>query len=140
MLRIVRAALCILFLAPPFWAEAQDPPQTPPGEVVTEDKPPSPVVTAEESVIVTATRTNTRLQDQPVRVEVIDREEIEEKMLMTPGDIVMMLNEMGGMRVQATSPSLGAASEYPTSTDPATAPGPRTRAPTATTPATAPAM
>ena len=25
-------------------------------------------------------------------------------MLMTPGDIVMMLNEMGGMRVQATSP------------------------------------
>src|SRR5687767_6953675 len=31
-------------------------------------------------------------------------------MLMTPGDIVMMLNEMGGMRVQATSPSLGAAS------------------------------
>jgi outer membrane receptor for ferrienterochelin and colicins len=32
------------------------------------------------------------------------------KMLMTPGDIVMMLNEMGGMRVQTTSPSLGAAS------------------------------
>ena len=31
-------------------------------------------------------------------------------MLMTPGDIVMMLNEMGGLRVQATSPSLGAAS------------------------------
>src|SRR5262245_4235396 len=31
-------------------------------------------------------------------------------MLMTPGDVVMMLNEMGGMRVQTTSPSLGAAS------------------------------
>ena len=45
-----------------------------------------------------------------MRVEVLDREEIEEKMLMTPGDIVMMLNEMGGMRVQTTSPSLGAAS------------------------------
>jgi iron complex outermembrane receptor protein len=29
---------------------------------------------------------------------------------MTPGDIVMMLNEMGGLRVQSTSPSLGAAS------------------------------
>ena len=39
----------------------------------------------------------------------LEREEIEEKMLMTPGDIVMMLNEMGGMRVQATSPSMGAA-------------------------------
>lgn len=45
-----------------------------------------------------------------MRVEVLEREEIEEKLLMTPGDIVMMLNEMGGMRVQATSPSLGAAS------------------------------
>ena len=42
-------------------------------------------------------------------MEVLGREEIEEKMLMTPGDIVMMLNEMGGMRVQATSPSIGAA-------------------------------
>jgi outer membrane receptor for ferrienterochelin and colicins len=29
---------------------------------------------------------------------------------MTPGDVVMLLNETGGMRVQATSPSLGAAS------------------------------
>ena len=60
-------------------------------------------------MIVTATRTGGRIDDQPTRVEVLEREEIEEKMLMTPGDIVMMLNEMGGMRVQATSPSLGAA-------------------------------
>jgi iron complex outermembrane receptor protein len=64
----------------------------------------------EETITVSATRTNMRLEDQPMRVEVLDREEIEEKMLMTPGDIVMMLNEMGGMRVQSTSPSLGAAS------------------------------
>jgi len=67
--------------------------------------------TVEETVTVVATtRTNKRLEDQPMRVEVLAREEIEEKLLMTPGDIVMMLNEMGGMRVQATSPSLGAAS------------------------------
>ncbi len=64
----------------------------------------------DDEVIVSATRTDKRLDDQPMRVEVLDREEIEEKMLMTPGDIVMMLNEMGGMRMQATSPSLGAAS------------------------------
>src|SRR5687767_9611636 len=64
----------------------------------------------EEVTVVAATRTDKRLEDQPMRVEVLLREEIEEKMLMTPGDIVMMLNEMGGMRVQATSPSLGAAS------------------------------
>jgi outer membrane receptor for ferrienterochelin and colicins len=66
--------------------------------------------TVEKAVTVSATRTGKRLEDQPMRVEVLAREEIEEKMLMTPGDIVMMLNEMGGMRVQATSPSLGAAS------------------------------
>ena len=70
------------------------------------EKPP----TVEETVTVSATRTDGRVADQPMRVEVLDREEIEEKQLMTPGDIVMMLNEMGGLRVQATSPSLGAAS------------------------------
>ncbi len=64
----------------------------------------------EEVVVVASTRTGRRVEDQPTRVEVLGREEIEEKMLMTPGDIVMMLNEMGGLRVQATSPSLGAAS------------------------------
>ena len=60
-------------------------------------------------MLVTATRTGGRIDDSPMRVEVLNREEIEEKMLMTPGDIVMMLNEMGGMRVQTTSPGLGAA-------------------------------
>ena len=68
----------------------------------------TPEVT-EEVVVVASTRTGRRLEDQPTRVEVLDREEIEEKMLMTPGDIVMMLNEMGGLRVQATAPSIGAA-------------------------------
>jgi outer membrane receptor for ferrienterochelin and colicins len=64
----------------------------------------------EEVIVVASTRTGRRLEDQPTRVEVLGREEIEEKLLMTPGDIVMMLNEMGGLRVQATSPSIGAAS------------------------------
>jgi iron complex outermembrane receptor protein len=64
----------------------------------------------EDVVVVASTRTGRRLEEQPTRVEVISREEIEEKLLMTPGDIVMMLNEMGGLRVQATSPSIGAAS------------------------------
>jgi outer membrane receptor for ferrienterochelin and colicins len=64
----------------------------------------------EEHVTVSATRTDRGIADQPMRVEVVDREEIEEKAMMTPGDVVMLLNETGGMRVQATSPSLGAAS------------------------------
>ncbi|MEO8098515.1 MAG: TonB-dependent receptor plug domain-containing protein [Acidobacteriota bacterium] len=69
-----------------------------------------PAEKAEEEITVYATRNDVRIQDSTLRVEVLQREEIEEKMLMTPGDIVMMLNEMGGMRVQTTSPSLGAAS------------------------------
>jgi outer membrane receptor for ferrienterochelin and colicins len=81
---------------------------TAPGQRVLVRLDPEP--THEEVVTVSSTRTDTRLDDQPLRVEVLEREEIEEKMLMTPGDIVMMLNEMGGMRVQATSPALGAAS------------------------------
>ena len=64
----------------------------------------------QETVTVSATRTNRGLEDQPMRVEVLDAEEIDERLMMTPGDVVMMLNEFGGMRVQATSPSLGAAS------------------------------
>lgn len=63
-----------------------------------------------EAIIVTSTRTGQRLEDEPTRVEVLGREEIEEKMLMTPGDISMMLNETSGLRVQTTSPSLGGAS------------------------------
>ena len=63
----------------------------------------------EEHVTVSATRSGKTAEEEPVRVDVLDREEIEEKTMMTPGDVVMMLNEMGGLRVQATSPSLGAA-------------------------------
>jgi outer membrane receptor for ferrienterochelin and colicins len=62
-----------------------------------------------EQVVVAATRSERRIEDIPLRVEVLGREEIEEKMLMTPGDISMMLNETGGLRVQTTSPSLGGA-------------------------------
>lgn len=41
--------------------------------------------TAQEQATESATRTNQRLDDIPTRVEVLDREDIEERMLMTPG-------------------------------------------------------
>ena len=63
----------------------------------------------EEAIIVVSTRGERRIEDEPVRVEVLAREEIEEKMLMTPGSIAMLLNETTGLRVQETSPSLGGA-------------------------------
>ena len=49
------------------------------------------------------------MQDEPIRVEVIAGEEIEEKAIMRPGNIAMLVNETGGVRVQVTSPALGAA-------------------------------
>jgi iron complex outermembrane receptor protein len=101
MPKMVLVVVLSLLLCLPMSATAQEP--------APEVKEPSPVVEAEETVIVTATRTNTRLQDQPLRVEVIDREEIEEKALMTPGSVAMLLGETTGLRVQTTSPALGAA-------------------------------
>ncbi len=62
-----------------------------------------------EEIIVQATRSGRRVQDEPIRVEVIDREEIEEKILMVPGNISMVVAETGGLRVQVTSPAIGAA-------------------------------
>ena len=62
-----------------------------------------------ETIVVTSTRSGRRMEDEPTRVEVLAREEVEEKMLMTPGDISMLLNETSGLRVQTTSPSLGGA-------------------------------
>jgi outer membrane receptor protein involved in Fe transport len=64
---------------------------------------------AVEDIIVQATRSRRRVQDEPIRVEVIPQEEIEEKLLMRPGNISMILAETGGLRVQTTSPSLGGA-------------------------------
>jgi outer membrane receptor for ferrienterochelin and colicins len=63
----------------------------------------------QEEVTVTAARSNTRLEDQPLRVEVIDREEIEEKAMMTPGNVAMLVSETTGLRIQTTAPSLGGA-------------------------------
>lgn len=66
-------------------------------------------VTIEETVVVTATRTDRRIEDEPTRVEVVPAEEVQEKIMMTPGDVSMLLNETNGLRVQTTSPSLGGA-------------------------------
>lgn len=62
-----------------------------------------------EGIVVLSTRSERRIEDEPLRVEVIEREEVEEKLLMTPGDIAMLLNETAGLRVQPTAPSLGGA-------------------------------
>jgi iron complex outermembrane receptor protein len=62
-----------------------------------------------DAMIVSSTRSERRVEDTPLRVETIDDEELAEKVAMAPGDIGMLLNETGGLRVQATNPSLGGA-------------------------------
>jgi iron complex outermembrane receptor protein len=96
--------LASLALAPGARAQALPAPQEQPEE--TEE---GAEEEAEEEIIVQGTRTRRRVQDEPIRVEVITREEIEEKLLMRPGNIAMLVNETGGVRVQVTSPALGAA-------------------------------
>lgn len=63
-----------------------------------------------EGLVVTSGRTERRIDEEPLRIEAVSREEVEEKLLMTPGDIAMLLNETAGLRVQPTAPSLGGAS------------------------------
>ena len=92
------AALFACSLAAPAQAQESPPPEE---EAEHEEEA--------EEIIVQGTRTRRRIQDEPIRVEVIVREEIEEKLLMRPGNIAMLVNETPGIRVQVTSPALGAA-------------------------------
>lgn len=62
-----------------------------------------------ERIVVQATRTGRIADEQPTRVEIINREEITEKATMRPGNISMLVAETGGVRVQTTSPALGSA-------------------------------
>jgi iron complex outermembrane receptor protein len=61
----------------------------------------------DDEIVVQATRSGRSADDEAIRVEVIEREEIEEKILMTPGNVAMLVAETPGIRVQVTSPSLG---------------------------------
>ncbi|WP_286528085.1 TonB-dependent receptor [Duncaniella freteri] len=56
-----------------------------------------------EEVMVTATRGTRTFNDLPTRVEFIGSEELEEKSLMKPGDIRMLLSESTGIQTQQTS-------------------------------------
>lgn len=58
-----------------------------------------------EEVIVSSTRTGRTIGNVPTRVEVIDLEEIEEKINMRPSNISMILHESTGIQVQQTSPT-----------------------------------
>jgi iron complex outermembrane receptor protein len=62
-----------------------------------------------ESVTVTATRSGKRVQDEPIHVEVVDQEEIQEGTAMSPGGVARLLSETSGVHFQVNSAALGAA-------------------------------
>lgn len=100
---IPRTALlagAVLLVPNPAAAQSDPPPEHAEAEHADEEEG--------EPIVVQATRSGRRVQDEPVRVEVLNREEIEEKILMRPGNIAMILSETGGLRVQVTAPALGA--------------------------------
>ena len=61
-----------------------------------------------DAVVVQSTRSGRRVSDDPIRVDLVPREEIEEKLLMSPGNVSMLVAETAGVRVQNTSPGMGA--------------------------------
>jgi outer membrane receptor for ferrienterochelin and colicins len=62
-----------------------------------------------ERIQVRASRLGRIVNESATRTEIINAEEVQEKALMRPGNISMLVAETGGVRVQTTSPSLGSA-------------------------------
>ena len=60
-----------------------------------------------EEVLVTATRTNSRIEDLPTRVEVLGAEEMEEESSIRPASIASLFGDIAGTQIQPTSPTTG---------------------------------
>lgn len=58
-------------------------------------------------VIISTTRTNSRIEDVPVKMEVIALDEIEEMTGINPTNVAMLLTEASGVQQQITSPTSG---------------------------------
>ena len=56
-----------------------------------------------EGIIVTTTRTNSRIEEIPIRVDVLGGEELNEKGNMKPANIATLLSEATGIQSQQTS-------------------------------------
>jgi iron complex outermembrane receptor protein len=62
---------------------------------------------AEETVVVTSSRVPSLIGDEPIRIEAVPSEEIEENLTVQPGNISTLLNELPSARIQAAAPGLG---------------------------------
>lgn len=62
-----------------------------------------------ERMVVSATRSDRTIADEPLRVEVVAGDEVAEKLQQQPGNLRAVLSEINGVRVQTTSAGTGAA-------------------------------
>ena len=76
------------------WSQSQRPP------VMLQDS-------LSEEVLVTATRTNSRIENLPTRVEVLGAEEMGEESSIRPVSIASLFGDIAGAQIQPTSPTTG---------------------------------
>ena len=60
-----------------------------------------------EEVVVTATRTNRRIEDLPIKVEVLGQEDMDEEAAVVPGNVGSILGDISIIHVQRTSLATG---------------------------------
>lgn len=56
-----------------------------------------------ENVTITSTRTNQRMENSPLKVEVLGREEMDEENTIKPGNIASILSDVSGIQIQQSS-------------------------------------
>ena len=60
-------------------------------------------------VTVTSTRTPELVKDEPLHIETVPAEEIEENLTEAPGDLTALFRELPGIHLQSSAPALGGA-------------------------------
>ena len=60
-----------------------------------------------EVVTITSTRTNSRIEDAPIKVEVLGAEELTEEVSIKPGNMSSLLGDVSGVQIQQTSATSG---------------------------------
>ena len=60
-----------------------------------------------EEILVTTTRTNSRIEETPLKIEVLGLEEMNEESSFVPGNIASLLGDISSVQIQQTSPVSG---------------------------------
>lgn len=60
-----------------------------------------------ETIVVSSTRTNSRIEDLPLKVEVLGLEEMDEESTLVPGNVASILGDLAVITIQRTNPVNG---------------------------------